>query len=271
MNFDMNKRNLGMLLSSLGAVIGIFGTWVLFIIFYEPYQVALLAGSGCDAIIIVFFPIMADIGVIAGILYLLSAIGFYSELDWAFYLSAIANVLALQGAFWAMIPAMSVGLAPAYIVIFLPNLLIYFPLLIKVGEIKWSRVLLALIAGMAFVMSFMNGIAGTNRILGTISEPVRVASGGPIYVITQRMNWVSSFGFGILTAGIILHPKTTWLRYVGIAAALFAFVAMPLAILNTIDKGSFSMFFSAPLLSIPILVVCIWPRLWEQIVASKAN
>jgi len=270
MNFDMNKRNLGMLLSSLGAIIGIVGTWVLFIIFYEPYQVALLAGSGCDAIIIGFFPIMADFGVIAGVLYLLSAIGFYSELDWAFYVAVVANILALQGAFWAMIPAMSVGLAPAYIVVFLPNVLIYFPLLVKVGEIKWSRVILALIAGMAFVMSFMNGIAGTNRILGTISDPVRVASGGPIYVITQRMNWVASFGFGILTAGIILHPKTSWLRYVGIAAALSAFIAMPLAVLNTIDKGSFSMFFSAPLLSIPIFLVCIWSGLWERLVTLKS-
>jgi len=267
----MNKRNLGMLLSSLGAIIGIVGTWVLFIIFYEPYQVALLAGSGCDAIIIGFFPIMADFGIIAGVLYLLSAIGFYSEKNWAFYLAAIANVLALQGAFWAMIPAMSVGLPPSFILVFLPNLIIYFPLLVKVGEINWSRVILALIAGMAFVMSFMNGIAGTNRILGTISDPVRVASGAPIYVVTQRMNWVASFGFGILTAGIILHPKTTWLRFVGIAAALAALVAMPLAILNTMDKGSFSMFFSAPLLSIPIFVVCLWTGLWERLVSSKPN
>ncbi len=265
----MDKKNLGILLSSIGAVLGIAGTWVLFIIFYEPYQVALLAGSGCDSIIVFFFPVIADISVIAGLLYLISAIGYYSDLDWAFYLSVVANILALQGAFWACIPAMSVGMAPAWIIIFLPNLIIYFPLLVKIGEINWSRVIFALLAGMAFVMSFMNGIAGTNRILGTISDPVRVATGGPIYVVTQRMNWVASFGYGILTAGIILHPKTTWLRYVGIGAALFAFVAMPLAILNTIDKGSFSMFFGAPLLSLPIFLLCIWPKLWERLVVSK--
>lgn len=267
---EKTKKIVGISLCIIGAFFSIVVTYLLFIEWYEPLQVALLAGSGCDAIIVIFLPLVSDLGIIAGMLYIISALSFFSESKWAFQTAVIANICALQASFWSIIPAIPVGLPPVYLIVFLPNLLIYFSLLALVGDIPWNRIILGLLVGMAFVMSFMNGVASTNRILGTFSDPVRIASGGPVYVLSQRLNWVASLGFGIVTAGVILFPKKEWLKYVAIGAVLFEIIAgMPLAILNTLDQGNFSMFFAAPMLSILVLIICFWPNLWEIITYTE--
>lgn len=57
------------------------------------------SGVGTDAIIIAFLPIIADFGIISGILYLLSAMGFFYETDWALPTALIANIFALLAGF----------------------------------------------------------------------------------------------------------------------------------------------------------------------------
>ena len=267
-----SKKYLGVLLSTIGAVLGIVGTWILFVLYYEPYQAAMLApppaGVGTDAIIVAFLPITADFGLIAGVLYAISALGFWSESEWAFPTAVVANILALLSGFWPFIPAITVGQPPVFLALFIPNLLIYFILMVYVGDTTWMRTIVALTVGIAFVMSFMNGVASTNRILGVLAG--KIASGGPIYVLSQRINWLASLGYAIATAGIILFYKKEWVRFVGLGAAILEILGgMPLAILNTMDKGELSMFFFAPILSLPLLVIFLWPTLWQRLVFSS--
>ncbi len=269
----MNRKNsLGILLSVIGAILGIIGTWILFVLYYEPYQTAMLApppaGVGTDAIIIIFLPFIADFGIIGGVLYIISALGFWSDSEWAFPTAVVANIFALLSGFWPFIPAITVGQPPVFLAIFFPNLLIYFLLMVYVGDTTWIRTLIALTVGIAFVMSFMNGVASTNRILGVIAG--KIASGGPIYVLSQRINWLASLGYAVTTAGILLFHKKEWVRFVGLGAAVLEIIGgMPLAILNTIDKGEISMFFFAPVLSLPLLVIFLWPNLWQRLVYSS--
>ncbi len=268
---EVQKKYLGTVLTLIGAVLGILGTWILFILSYEPLQAAMLpppsqGGVGTDAIAIIFLPIVGDLAIIGGVLYAVSAVGFYSDTEWAFSLAVIANVISLQASFWPFIPAITVGQPPVFLLIFIPNLLIYFGLLRFVGEIIWSSTILALIVGIGFVMSFMNGVASTKHIFDVIEG--RMVGGGPIYVISQRINWVAAFGYAATTVGILLFHKKEWVRFVGLGATILAILGgMPLAIINTIEKGGeISMFFFAPILSIPLFIIFIWPTLWQRLV-----
>lgn len=276
---DKKKKSAGILLSAIGGILGVIGHTLLFIMYYEPYQAAMLApppaGVGTDAIIVAFLPIIADFGIISGILYLLCGMGFYYETEWAYPTAVIANIFALLAGFWPFIPAITVAQPPVYMpIIFLPNLLIFFGLLLYVGKISKIQTLFALTVGIAFVMTFMNGVASTNRILGVNAGRVtgNIEIAAPIYVLSQRINWVAAFGYAAVTFCILLLNEKEWVRFIGIGAAILCLLGgMPLAILNTIDKGGeISMFFFAPILTIPLLLIFLWPAFWNRLVKANA-
>jgi len=276
---DKKKKLVGIVLSAIGGIIGVVGHWLLFIMYYEPYQAAMLApppsGVGTDAIIVAFLPIIADFGIISGIMYLLAAMGFFYETDWALPAALAANIFALLAGFWPFIPAITVAQPPVYLPIaFLPNLALFFIFVLYVGDASWTQTLLALTVGIAFVMTFMNGVASTNRILGVNAGRVtgNLEIAAPIYVLSQRINWIAAFGFAAVTYGIILLKDKDWVRFIGIGSAVLCLLGgMPLAILNTIDKGGdLSMFFFAPILAIPLLLVFLWPTLWNRLANTEA-
>jgi len=60
---------------------------------------------------------------------------------------------------------MAAGLPPVYFILFWPFLIVYFLIMKAVGKLSWSRTLLGLLAGMAWVFCLMNGIASLSRII----------------------------------------------------------------------------------------------------------
>ena len=277
---DKKKKTVGILLSAIGGLLGVIGHWVLFVMYYEPYQAAMLpppalGGVGTDAIIVAFLPIIADFGIISGIMYLLAAMGFFYETNWALPTALAANIFALLAGFWPFIPAITVAQPPVYLpIVFLPNLVLFFVLVSYVADASRTQTLLALTVGIAFVMSFMNGVASTNRILGVnagrITGNLEIVA--PIYVLSQRINWIAAFGYAAVTYGIVLLKDKDWVRFIGIGSAVLCLLGgMPLAVLNTIDKsGDLSMFFFAPILSIPLLLLFLWPKFWNRLVNPEA-
>ena len=124
-------------------------------------------------------------------------------------------------------------------------------------------------------MSFMNGVASTDRILVTFdadnAEQALVSDGEegeeilvneeyhPLYVAVQRLNWLASIGWGVFTIWLILKP-TEWARMVGMAAGLLeVVVGIPLGMATMIEFGHFSMFFPAPILSLVLIVILMLP------------
>jgi hypothetical protein len=155
---------------------------------------------------------------------------------------------------------MAAGMPPVYFTIFWPNLLLYFILMKVVGRLTWSRTLLGLVSGMAFIFCFMNGVASWSRI---------ITIGSHIFVAVQRLNWVAFIGWGVVTVGILLSPKE-WMRVVGLAAGFLELVVgIPLAVATTISLGRFSMFSLGPIFSLVLLVIFLWPTLWGRITSDQ--
>jgi hypothetical protein len=123
-----------------------------------------------------------------------------------------------------------------------------------VGKVSWKRTILGMLAGLTFVFTLMNGVASWSRIL-TI--------GTTLFYAVQRLHWISMIAWGVVTVGLLLKPKE-WMRVVGLSAALVELVVgIPLAVATTQQLGRFSMFSLAPIFSLILLVIFVWPTAWK--------
>jgi len=247
---------LGGILTSLAAVLGIAGHYFLFMNWYRIGMAAESAEPGCEILLKYIHPALADLGILAGVIFAVSAYGFFTRSRWAFALSVIAITLALLSSWFINVPYMAAGLPPVYFSLFWPYLIVYFLLLRVVGKVSWSITFLALLTGLAYITCFMNGVSSTSRI---------ITIGAPLFVLVQRLHWVAMIGWGVVTVGIILRPRE-WMRVVGlISGSLELAVGIPLAYATAVNLGRFSLFALAPIVSLILVVIFLWPNLWARL------
>lgn len=253
---------LGAILASISALMGIIGHFVLFLNWYRVGMSAESAEPGCEILLKYIHPLMADFGLLAGAFFAVSAYGFFTRKNWAFLLSVIGIVLALLGSWFVNVPYMAAGLPPIYFPLFWPYLIIYFLFMRGVGKVSWSRTLVALLTGMAYIFCWMNGVSSTSRI---------ITHGAPIFVLVQRLHWVAMLGWAVVTVGILIRPKA-WMQVVGLMAGVIELVVgTPLAVVTAQQLGRFSLFALAPIACLILVVLLVWPRFWEQKVEAALS
>jgi hypothetical protein len=108
------KRNekLGGIVALISGLIGITGHFILFLNWYVKGMSAESAEPGCEILLKYIHPAMTDLGIVGGVIFLVSAYGFFNKKNWAFLLSVIAIVLSLQGAWFVNVPFMAAGMPP---------------------------------------------------------------------------------------------------------------------------------------------------------------
>jgi len=259
----MKDRNIrGGILATIAALMGIIGHIVLFLRWYRIGMGAESAEPGCEILLKYIHPAMADAGLLAGALFAVSAYGFFTKKNWAFVLSVVALVLALLGSWFINVPYMAADLPPIYFPLFWPYVLLYFLFLRWVGEVSWSRTLLALLTGVAYIFCWMNGVSSTSRI---------ITHGDPIFVLVERLHWVAMLGLAVITVGIIMKPKE-WMRVVGLVAGVTELVVgIPLAAATAQQLGRFSLFALAPIACLILIVLFVWPGLWGRLVPPSVQ
>lgn len=253
------NHRLGGYLAVIGAVLGIVATYMLFFTWYIPAMNTPSAEPGCEILLKYLMPALSDFGLMAAAMYAVSAYGFFTASSWAFPLVVLANVFALQGGWFLNVPFMAAGLPPVYFIIFWPNLILYFLFMKLVRKHTWSLTLIGLLTGITFITCFMNGVASLSRI---------ITIGTPLFYIVQRTHWVAFIGWGVVTAGILIHAKG-WMKVLGLCAGtLELIVGIPLAIATAGQLGRFSLFSLAPIFSLILVVILLWPNLWEKLTGT---
>lgn len=246
---------LGGILAVLGALMGIIAHFILFLQWYHIGMSAESAEPGCEILLKYIHPAMAYVGMLGGVLMAVSAYGFFTRKNWAMFLSVTGLVLALLGSWFINVPFMAAGLPPIYFPIFWPYLILYFVMLRVVGRVSWSRTLLGLGTGMAYIFCFMNGVSSTSRI---------ITVGAPIFTLVDGLHWVAMLGWAVVTVGVILRPAE-WVRVTGlVAGAIELTVGIPLAVVTGGELGRFSLFALAPISCLILVVILVWPNLWER-------
>jgi hypothetical protein len=252
------NHRLGGILAVISALIGIVGHFVLFLGWYQTGMGAESAEPGCEILLKYIHPIMADFGILGGVLFAVSAYGFFTKKNWAFPLSAIALVLALLGAWFINVPFMAADLPPVYFPLFWPYVLLYFLFTKLVAKLSWGRTLLGLLTGVAYIFCWMNGVASTSRI---------ITQGAPIFVIVQRLHWVAMLVWAAVTVGILLAPRE-WMRVTGLSAAVTELVVgIPLTVVTAQQLGRFSLFALGPIACLALLTILVWPGAWKRMTA----
>ncbi len=255
-----NKNILGGILAVVASLMGIIGHMFLFMKWYVVGMHTPSAEPGCEILLNYIHPLMADFGILAGILFAVSAYGFFSKKNWAFFLTVLALVLALLGSWFINVPYMAAGLPPVYFILFWPYVLLYFLFLKVVGRISWKITLLALLTGIAYIFCWMNGVASTSRI---------ITIGDPIFVLVQRLHWVAMLGWAVVTVGLIIKPKN-WLRVLELVAGLTELVVgIPLAAVTAQQLGRFSLFALGPIMCLVLVVLFLWPNLWQRLTGAS--
>jgi hypothetical protein len=108
-------------------------------------------------------------------------------------------------------------------------------------------------------VSRIDTVASTSRI---------VTIGDPIFVLVERPHWVAMIGWAVVTVGIIMKPKE-WMRVVGITAGVTELVVgIPLAAVTAQQLGRFSLFALAPIACLILVVLLVWPNLWQRLTGA---
>jgi hypothetical protein len=251
------KKNhvLGGILALIAGVMGIAGHFVLFFRWYVAGMSAESAEPGCEILLKYIHPGLGDLGILASVLLLVSAYGFFTRRTWAYLISVIGIVLALLASFFVNIPFMAAGLPPAYFILFFPYLALYFLILRAVGKTSWALIALSVLTGLAYIFCFMNGVASTSRI---------ITIGTPIFYLVVSLHWVSMAGWAVVTTGILISPKE-WQRVLGLASGTLELaVGIPLAVVTAQELGRFSLFSLAPIVCLVLVVILVWPGLWQK-------
>ncbi len=255
----MKKWILGGSLSIVAALMGLIGHYLLFLKWYVTGMHAKSAEPGCEILLKYIHPGLADLGIFAAVLFGVAAYGYFTRSNWTKLVVTVATVLALLSSWFINIPFMAASLPPVYFPLFFPYLLLYFVILKLVEGVSWSRILIGLGTGMAYIFCFMNGVSSTSRI---------ITVGAPIFVLVDGLHWVAMFGWAVVTVGILMEPKE-WQRVVGItAAALELAVGIPLAVVTASQLGRFSLFALAPISCLILLILFLIPKIWKRIMAA---
>jgi hypothetical protein len=246
---------LGAVLAVIGIIVGMIGFYV-FVQIYNPLIATMnnLNRAHEGESVRYTFAVLGWLAIAAGALWTLALYGFVTKERWAWMLGVIASTLSILAGFFPAVPAMDAKVMPATLVIFVPSLLLWLALLILVRKTDWRIVTLALIAGIAFTLSFMDGVAPIARFRETLGQD---AVNG-MYLFVQQINWWASAAWAVCIFALV--ARKPWARVVGIGAGLLeCWGGYPIGILNMLEVKRFSLFLPAPLLSTAIVIFLMLP------------
>ncbi len=232
------------------------------------------AATECRLVSPFFIPLFAVFGILAGMIWLTAGVGFFGKKEWAYNVGVIAVVITLFSSFWPNIPAMEsrAAIPGPWFLIFFPNLLVYFILVMRKGHERGKKAWFGLVLGMAFILNFINGIAATTRMsnrLPQINPLIDNYAPASMYMLTMPTNMIASILFGITTIGIFLARNKEKVRITGLAGAFLSISAgFPLAFYSMfIESASpaFSMFILGPVISSVALIFILSSKTWNKI------
>lgn len=248
-----NNHKIGAVLAVVGILTGLL---VLFLM-ASIYQVNIdgkLAGERPDEAITVriVFALLGWLGVAAGALWVMVLYGFLNRANWAWFWGTVAATIQILAGFFPIIPPSSIGLPAPTMWVFLIATLLWFGMLL-VGGVNWKIILLAFVGGLAYVLTFIDGV-------GAISRTQTEAEGfiSSMYAMSQMVNWWGAAAWAVFIFALV--KGKSWALPVGIfATAMSMFGGFPVGVTDVIVKGRFSMFLVAPILSTALLIFLLTP------------
>jgi hypothetical protein len=258
-----NNTKLGAVLAVLGILAGILCLYFVAATYNAVIHTHFNAGDWEESNTVrVVYAVLGWLGTAAGALSAAVLWGFLKKQDWAWFWGAVAATILLLAGFFPMIPAADSGLPVPTMWVFLLAAIMWFGMLL-VGGVSGKIITLTFIAGLAYVLTFIDGVAPFSKFQTTFQMPTAFVENpntfwNGMYVILQEVSWWGAAGWAIFIFATL--KKKSWAIPVGIFAASMSMLAgYPLGLHNVAEVQRFSMFLPAPIMSTGLLIYLLLP------------
>ncbi len=270
-----NNHQLGAILAVIGIAAGILLLYFLSDTYNNVISTHFNDGAWEESNTVrVVYAVLGWFGIAAGALSASVLYGFLKKQPWAWFWGGVVGTILMLTGFFPMIPAVDSGLPTPTMIVFGLAAVVWFGMLF-IGGVNNKIIALTFVAGLAYVLSFIDGVAPISKFQTTFQMPGDVTSTtdafwNGIYVMLQQVNWWASVAW----AGFIFATwkGKSWAVPLGIFAASMSIIGgYPLGIHNMTEVGRFSMFLPAPLLSTLLLIVILLPGTQKLIISQHES
>ena len=267
-----NNYKLGAALSVLGILAGLLTLYFIANTYNTVIHTHFNAGEWEESNTVrLVYALLGWLGTAAGALSAAVLWGFLKKEDWAWFWGAVAATVLLLAGFFPMIPAADSGLPVPTMWVFLLGAVMWFGMLL-VGGVRGKVIGLTFTAGLAYVLTFIDGVAPLSKFQTTFQFPSEFVANANtfwngMFVVSQQVNWWGAAGWAIFIFAAL--KQKSWAVPVGIFAATMSIIGgYPMGIHNVFQVNRFSMFLPAPILSTILLVILCLPNTQRLIVGA---
>jgi hypothetical protein len=252
-------------LGALLAVIGILTGLIIFYLLASQYNLVIDTKIDTGRLdeatsVTITYAVLGWIGITAGAIWATVLYGFLRRETWAWFWGAVAATIQLLVGFFPMIPAMDSHLPIPTIVVFGLAAVLWFGMLL-IGGVEKRIITLTFIAGLAYVLTFIDGVAPISKYTTSHDDPFW----NGMYVMSQQINWWGAAAWAVFIFAVL--RKKSWAIPVGIFAGVMSMLGgYPLGINNALfEVHRFSMFLPAPLISTGLVIYLLLPGTHEML------
>lgn len=252
-----NNTKLGAVLAVLGILTGLLFFYLIAAQYNPVIDAHVLVGRSDEGTSVsIVYAVLGWFGIAAGAIWAVVLYGFLRKEKWAWFWGTVAATIQLLAGFFPTIPAMDGDLPPSTMVVFVLAAILWFGMLLIHG-VKKNIILLAFIAGLAYVLTFIDGVAPISKYVS--SKGINSFWNG-VYVMTQQVSWWGAAAWATFIMALL--TKRSWTIPVGIFAATMSMIAgYPMGLNNALfEVHRFSMFLPAPLISTALLIYLLLPK-----------
>jgi len=241
------------------AVLGIIAGLLLYFILAAQYNLVIdskTVDGRLDEVASVemVYPLLGWLGTAAGAVWAAVLYGFVRKEDWAWFWGTVAATIQLLAGFFPAIPSMDSHLPTPTLIVFGLAAVLWFGMLF-IGGVNKKIITLTFIAGLAYVLTFIDGVAPIAKFTTSHDNPFW----NGMYVMSQQVSWWGAAAWAIFIFAVL--KKNSWAIPVGIFAATMSMMAgYPLGLYNAlVEVHRFSMFLPAPIISTGLLIYLLFP------------
>lgn len=258
-----NNHKLGVVF----AVIGVITSLIIFYLLADQYNLVISAKVASGRLdeanaVKITYAVLGWIGISTGALWAAVCYGFLWKENWAWFWGVVGATIQLLVGFFPMIPAMDSHLPTPTMIVFILAAILWFSMLF-IGGIKIKIIVLTFIAGLAYVLTFIDGVAPIAKYTTSHDDPFW----NGMYVMSQQVSWWGAAAWAIFIFSVL--KKKSWAIPVGIFAGVMSMLAgYPMGLHNAIvEVHRFSMFLPAPLISTGLVIYLLLPRTRKMVEA----
>jgi hypothetical protein len=262
-----NNHKLGLILAVLGILTGILAFYLIASQYNLLIDAKTLDGRIDEATSVrITYAVLGWIGTASAAIWAAVFYGFLNKEKWAWFWGAVAATIQLLAGFFPAIPAMDSHLPTPTLSVFALGGILWFGMLF-IGGVDRKIITLTFIAGLAYVLTFIDGVAPIAKYTTSGDDPFW----NGMYVMTQQVSWWGAAAWAIFIFAVL--KKRSWAIPVGIFAGVMSMLAgYPLGLHNALfEVHRFSMFLPAPLMSTGLVIYLLLPSARRMLEAWNAR